>query len=77
MVPIEVARSRVIRAALRVLESDLEEVPHAHSDDEAAYANELLALASRDLVEVVNAGPPRDRPVGWDGQLAADPGEPA
>jgi hypothetical protein len=39
--------------------------PHAHADDEAEYATELVALAARDVVREVEAGN-LSKPVGWD-----------
>jgi hypothetical protein len=60
------ARERVIRAVLRVLESEHEERPHAHSAAEAEYAGEQLALAARELAEAVDALPREQQPVGWD-----------
>jgi hypothetical protein len=67
------ARERVIRAVLRVLESEHEERPHAHSAAEAEYAVEQLALAARKLVEAVDALPPDEQPIGW---RRGDPGAP-
>lgn len=56
----------VEKAALRVIAADRfarEEDPHA--DAESEHADEQLALACRDLVDAVNAGDPREWPVGW------------
>lgn len=56
----------VEQAVLRVIAADRyarEEDPHA--DAESEHADELLALASRDLVDAVNAGDPQEWPIGW------------
>lgn len=58
------AREELLRAALRVLAAERSE-PHAHSDDEIAYAEELLALAARDLVRAVDWLPANRRPAQW------------
>lgn len=58
------AREELIRAALRV-------VAAAYADDQvwaganAEHADELLALAARDLVRTIDADPEGERPVGW------------
>ncbi|MEU3452114.1 hypothetical protein ABZ671_00525 [Micromonospora sp. NPDC006766] len=36
-----------------------------HADAASEHADELLALACRDLVDAVNAGDPREWPIGW------------
>jgi hypothetical protein len=62
------AREELLRAAVRVLAAERSE-PHAHSDDEASYAAELLALAARDLVEAVDRLPASRRPDRWKRRL--------
>jgi hypothetical protein len=59
------ASRRVTVAALRLLAAELEEQEHAHSADEAQYAQELLALAARELTRAVDALPRSQQPVGW------------
>lgn len=56
------AQERVLVAALRVLQSERAE-PHADSDAVTEYANDLLALAVRDLTESVEAAD--SKPIGW------------
>jgi hypothetical protein len=70
--PVEVAQSRVISAALRVLSGDYEETAHGHSDAEAEYASERLALAARELMRAVDARPAAERPEGWNARPAPD-----
>jgi hypothetical protein len=65
------AQERVIRQALRALSAERED-PHAHHDDELAYAGEQLALAARDLVRAVDALPVDALPVGWDDSYSID-----
>ncbi|MGW4639602.1 hypothetical protein ACWEN6_13795 [Sphaerisporangium sp. NPDC004334] len=62
---VALARDKVVRAALRVMCGDYDDQEHAHSDAEAQYAAELLALAARSLVHAVEALPPDKQPVGW------------
>lgn len=55
------------KAALRSIAADryaVEEDPHSGAESE--YADELLALAARDLVRAVEALPEGQRPIGWD-----------
>ncbi|MFC0504265.1 hypothetical protein [Micromonospora costi] len=59
-------QTEVEKATLRVIAADRyarEEDPNA--DAESEHADELLALACRDLVDAVNAGDPREWPIGW------------
>lgn len=72
--PIDKAYQRVLDAAARLQRSHDEEQPTASSDWEREYAGEQLALASRELVAVVNGLPEHDRPIGWDTAVAPDPG---
>ena len=61
------ARDLVEAAALRVIQGRhyaRETDPHAGAQLE--WADELLALAARDLVRAVEALPEEDRPIGWD-----------
>ena len=61
------AARRVEAAALRAITAHhyfRDEDPH--SDAEAEHADELLAIAARDLVRAVEALPENERPVGWD-----------
>lgn len=58
------AREELIRAALRV-------VAAAYADDQmwaaanAEHADELLALAARDLTRTIDGLPEGERPIGW------------
>jgi hypothetical protein len=65
------ARENLIRQVLRLLSGEREE-PHAHYDDEIDHAEELIALAARDLAEVTDALPEGKRPVGWNRSVPAD-----
>lgn len=59
-------QTEVEKAALRVIATDRyarEADPHA--DAESEHADEQLALACRDLTDAVDAGDPREWPVGW------------
>jgi hypothetical protein len=61
------ARERVEEAALRSITARHYADPaHQWAGAEAEYADELLALAARDLVRAVEALPEDKRPVGWD-----------
>lgn len=62
-----IARARLIHAVLRVIGSQMdgETDPRASSDAECQYADELLALAARDLAVAVDEGPVDRQPVGW------------
>ncbi|MEX5634989.1 hypothetical protein [Parafrankia sp. FMc2] len=59
------ARNEVIRAALRVLAAKWGDETDPHFDAEQQYADELLALAARQLVDATDALPADQRPVGW------------
>lgn len=61
---IDQARETVLTAADRLTRAYNAE-PHAHSDAEIEYSQELLALAARDLHLATEALPRNDRPVGW------------
>ncbi len=69
---IDRARHALEQAALRAITAHhyyRDEDPH--SDAEAEYADELVALAARDLVRAVEALPESQRPVGWDAAVAS------
>lgn len=61
---IEAARHEMLAAALRVIAGEYTP-PHAHSADEAQYADERLALAARDLVRATDLLERDHQPVGW------------
>lgn len=63
----DAAHRLVLKAAVRMLASELDDTEHAHSADEAQHAREGLALAARELVRATDALPGSQRPVGWDG----------
>jgi hypothetical protein len=42
-----------------------------HADAESEYADEMLALAARELVHAVEALPEGKRPIGWDVEASA------
>lgn len=54
----------MLAAALRVIAGEYTP-PHAHSADEAQYADERLALAARDLVRATDLLERDHQPVGW------------
>lgn len=60
------ARARLLEAALAVLSSQYSTHISADSSASAEYADEMLALAARDLVEATNHLKASERPVGWD-----------
>jgi hypothetical protein len=62
------ARPKLLKAALRVISSQINEDMHADYAFEAEYADDQLAIAARDLVRATNALDPRDWPVGWTDQ---------
>lgn len=60
----QAARDALLEVADRVRRSwDL--VGGAWDDAEREYADEMLALAARDLTDATNALPPDAQPVGW------------
>ena len=65
------ARENLIRQVIRLLSGERSE-PHAYSAAEVEYAQELVALAARDLAEATDGLPQKDRPVGW---ARSDPSE--
>jgi hypothetical protein len=58
------AVEQVLSAALRVLQSE-RTPPHAHSGDEAEYAEEQLMLAARELTRATDSLDLDEQPVGW------------
>lgn len=62
---VETARRTVLTGALRLMVSELSDTPYAHAADEEQYAQELLALAARELVRATDALPEGQQPVGW------------
>lgn len=61
---IEAARNELLAAALAVLSTEYR-APHAHSADEAQYADERMALAALGLTRATNMLERDDQPVGW------------
>lgn len=59
------ARRQIAAAVLRLMTSELDEEQHGHSADEQQYAEELVALAARELVRATDALPEGQKPVGW------------
>lgn len=66
------ARERVLGAALRLMTARhvADNDPRADSDSEIEYAEEMLALAARDLAHATDALPPEQHPIGWGGETA-------
>lgn len=64
------ARERVLGAALRVMTARhvAENDPRVDSASESEYADEMLALAARELTQATEALPADQRPVGWGGE---------
>jgi hypothetical protein len=64
MAAAEVAHEMLLAVAERVTSSRQLD-GGAHDSDERVHADELLALAARELCHAVDALPPEDQPVGW------------
>jgi hypothetical protein len=60
------AKERLIRAALRVLAAEHQPDEYPWADAEAEHADEVLALAARDLARATDNLPEGERPIGWD-----------
>lgn len=59
------AHENVMRAALRVLSAERGREDDPHFAAELDYAEELLALAARELTRATDALPEDEQPVGW------------
>lgn len=59
------ARDEVLAAVKRLEQAYAASEDGPHYDAEATYAEELLSLAARKLVDATNALPSDSRPVGW------------
>ena len=69
---VSAARVELERTALRSITAQhYYSDNNPHVDAESTYAGELLALAARNLVRVIEALPADARPIGWDVEVAA------